>query len=66
MRTYKKKPLLYTQQIELLKSRGLVIPDETKAERYLNEISYYRLSAYSIPFQKTKDNLIQVQLLKKY
>jgi len=40
MRTYKKKPLLYTQQIELFKFRGLIIPDEAKAERYLNEISY--------------------------
>ena len=55
MRTYKKKPLLYTQQIELFKFRGLLIPDEAKAERYLNEISYYRLSAYALPFQKEKD-----------
>jgi abortive infection bacteriophage resistance protein len=55
MRTYKKKPLLYTQQIALLKSRGLVIADEAKAERYLNEISYYRLSAYALPFQNAKD-----------
>lgn len=55
MRTYKKKPLLYTQQIELFKFRGLLIPDEAKAERYLNEISYYRLSAYALPFQKEKE-----------
>lgn len=55
MRTYKKKPLLYTQQIDLYKSRGLTIDDEQKAERYLNEISYYRLSAYALPFQKVKD-----------
>ena len=55
MRTYKKKPLLYTQQIALFKSRGLTIDDEQKADRYLHEISYYRLSAYAIPFQKVKD-----------
>jgi abortive infection bacteriophage resistance protein len=55
MRTFKKKPLLYAQQIELLKSRGLIIEDETKAEKYFNEISYYRLSGYSLPLQKTKD-----------
>lgn len=55
MRTYKKKPFLYPKQIETLKNRGLIITDEAKAERYLNEISYYRLSAYTLPFQKTKD-----------
>lgn len=55
MRTYKKKPLLYNQQIELLKARGLNITEEQKAIRYLHEISYYRLSAYSLPFQKKKD-----------
>lgn len=55
MITYNKKPLLYTEQIKLLKSRGLNISDETKVERYLNEISYYRLSAYFVPFQKVKD-----------
>jgi len=55
MRTFKKKPLLYAQQIELLKSRGLIIEDEAKAEKYFNEISYYRLSGYSLPLQKMKD-----------
>ncbi len=55
MRTYKKKPLLYTQQLDLFKKRGLVIDNEQKANKYLHEISYYRLSAYAIPFQKTKD-----------
>ena len=55
MRTYKKKPLLYREQIDLLKSRGLTFADEEKAIQYLQEISYYRLSAYCIPFQKEKD-----------
>lgn len=55
MRTFKKKPLLYSQQIDLLESRGLIIADKLKTERYLSEISYYRLSAYFLPFQKHKD-----------
>lgn len=55
MKTYKKKPLLYSDQIQLLKKRGLNFKDENRAERYLNEISYYRLSAYCLPFQKVKD-----------
>lgn len=34
-----------------LEERGLAIPDETKAARYLRHIGYYRLSPYTIPFQ---------------
>ncbi len=52
---YNKPPLTYSQQIDLLKSRGLNIPDLPRAEKYLKHISYYRLSAYMIPFQATKD-----------
>ena len=35
--------------VRLLKSRGLVINDETRAENYLRHIGYYRLSAYMLP-----------------
>lgn len=59
MKTYKKKPLTYVQQMQLLQSRGLIIRDSHRAERYLSEISYYRLSAYYLPFCKTKDNFIE-------
>jgi len=52
---YVKVPLTYEQQLELLKSRGLEISDNTLALKYLNEISYYRLSAYFLPYQKVKD-----------
>jgi abortive infection bacteriophage resistance protein len=49
------KPTLSVQdQIKLLKNRGLEIPDEAKAERYLLNISYYRLSGYMYPFLKDK------------
>ena len=37
-------------QVNLLKSRGLNISDETRAARYLQNISYYRLSGYMYPF----------------
>ena len=33
--------------------RGLSIPNRIRAERYLDFIGYYRLSAYTIPFQQT-------------
>ena len=35
--------------VYLLQSRGLAIDDPTKAERYLEYIGYYRLSAYMYP-----------------
>lgn len=35
--------------VELLKSRGLSIEDESKAKSYLKNISYFRLSAYCHP-----------------
>lgn len=55
MREYTKPPLTYQQQVELLKSRGLLIPDEERAIRHLSNISYYRLSAYMLPCKKIKD-----------
>jgi len=48
--TYTKSPLSVQEQINLLKSRGLQIPDELRATRYLQNISYYRLSGYMYPF----------------
>ena len=52
---YTKPPLLYAEQLRLLTGRGLIINDVISAELYLQHISYYRLSAYMIPFQGTKD-----------
>lgn len=36
--------------VQLLKSRGLIITDEQRAEAYITNIGYYRLSAYMLPF----------------
>jgi abortive infection bacteriophage resistance protein len=35
--------------------RGLQVPDSLRAQSYLSHISYYRLSAYCLLFQTTKD-----------
>ena len=51
MKTYKKPALSIEQQVDQWQERGLAIPDRERAERYLNVISYYRLSAYTLPFQ---------------
>ena len=38
--------------VQLLKSRGLIITDEERAETYITNIGYYRLSAYIQELQK--------------
>ena len=52
---YDKAPLSIQDQINLLENRGLTIENKTKAAVYLSEISYYRLSAYFLPYQKVND-----------
>jgi len=52
---YTKPPLSFKEQIQQWKDRGLQVPDEYRAQSYLSHISYYRLSAYCIPFQEKKD-----------
>jgi len=52
---YSKLPISIKEQIERLKTRGLIIKDEQKATQYLSTISYYRLRAYTFPFQNAND-----------
>lgn len=52
---YTKPALKFDEQIALLKSRGLVIEDEQRAMRHLSNVSYYRMSAYMLPFKKMDD-----------
>lgn len=52
---YTKPPLTFQEQVELLKSRGLIITDDAKTNTVLENINYYRLSAYFPPFQTKKD-----------
>ena len=39
------------EHLQTWQDRGLIIPDLARADRYLSFIGYYRLSAYTIPFQ---------------
>lgn len=52
---FDKKPLVYEDQLNLVKSRGLVVADDSRAIRYFQQISYYRLSAFFLPYQQQKD-----------
>ena len=47
-----KRATTISEQIELLKSRGMAIPDEHKAEEILMDIGFYRLGFYAFPFEK--------------
>lgn len=51
---YTKKPLSIQEQLEKLQKRGLNFSDERLAKEYLANISYYRLRAYTYPFQDNK------------
>jgi len=48
---YSKRPLSYIAQLQLLQSRGLHIKNEMVAEQFLANVSYYRFSAYCLPFE---------------
>lgn len=48
---YSKPPVSLDKQLNCLKDRGLKITDESLALHYLSNISYYRLRAYTYPFQ---------------
>lgn len=52
---YNKLPITIADQVLKLKNRGLKFNCELKAQDYLLNISYYRLRAYTYPFQ---NNLI--------
>ncbi len=52
---YDKPPKTFSEQLEILKSRGLAVPDPAAAEALLSRINYYRFTAYFIPFQNPRD-----------
>src|SRR5674476_641863 len=52
---YTKLPISIPYQISKLKQRGLSFADEQKAANYLSNISFYRLRAYTYPFQDNNE-----------
>ncbi|MFA6402890.1 MAG: Abi family protein [Salinivirgaceae bacterium] len=52
---YNKPPISFQNQIAKLKSRGLNFDNEANAILCLSNISYYRLRAYTYPFQDNCD-----------
>lgn len=52
---FSKPPKSYSEQIALLKKRGLIIDNDGEVLKILQNVNYYRLSAYYLPFQNRKD-----------
>lgn len=48
-----RKAITLDEQIELLRSRGMIIDDVEKAKEVLLDVGYYRLGFYWFPFEKT-------------
>jgi abortive infection bacteriophage resistance protein len=49
----------YQELLELVKSRNMLVTDESAALSYLERIGYYRLSAYWYPFREFKLEIIE-------
>lgn len=56
MRIYSKQPLSISDQITLLKNRGLLFNDEALAAKILSEVSYFRFVQYLRPMEADKTN----------
>ena len=54
LRIYTKQALAISEQINLLRNRGLIIADESKAAKFLGEVSYFRFVQYLRPMEADK------------
>lgn len=48
-----KEPTTYQEQIELLKSRNIVVDDVALCAKALENVNYYRFTAYFLPFKRS-------------
>jgi len=55
MKDFEKPPITVSEQLELLKQRGLTILDKERASRFLEVVTLFRLSPYMRPFQNSSD-----------
>lgn len=53
-RTFGKPALTFAQQLAHLQTEGMAVADPARAEHRLGHVSYYRLSAYWLPFEHPK------------
>lgn len=55
-RIFAKPATTFDQQIAHLQAEGMIVADRARAEHWLRHVSYYRLSAYWLPFENAKGN----------
>lgn len=60
---YTKPSKTYAEQVEILRSRGMIIDDVLKAELALRHLNYYRLCGYWLPFE-TENNASSLHIFK--
>ena len=53
----------YEELVSLLKSRGMIIPDEERARRKFAQIGYYRLSVFWYPCRAAKEKLTSMDII---
>jgi len=58
MEEFKKAPLTYIAQLELLRARGLTVDHPDDALLWLSHVNYFRLAGYGFLFQKPHDVFI--------
>lgn len=46
-----KLPPSFSEQVDILQDRGLIIPNREDCEEFLKQVNYYRFSAYLLPFK---------------
>lgn len=51
MRAFNKPAITHEQQVALLQQRGMIINNAAEAAFYLQQLNYYRLGAYWLPFE---------------
>ena len=56
---YVKPALAESDLLERWRQRGLVVPDEERATRYLRHLGYYRLSAYVRSFESEQRDVLR-------
>ena len=50
-----KEPTSYSMQVELLKKKNIIVPNEDDCESFLSRVNYYRLSGYFLPFVRKEE-----------
>lgn len=55
---YCKGWLSYSDQVQLLQHRGLVVSDLRKAEQFLSHLNYYRFSGYCLAFESQRHTFV--------